>query len=149
MYKPSKELCEILLCNGFKNISYHYTQTHYIFYIGPLKLYNPKLHRLAFALGKGRSKFVIFFEFNDIEIVFGGRNTVIRQADLNEDQLRSIIAFFKMPYNRRYSILDATNCQIELGWETYEKYKNYGFPFDKKFETEFNKCKTNISNKAS
>lgn len=141
MHKPSKELCKILLCNGFKNISYQYTNTHFNFYTGPQDLYDPKLHRLAFAQGKSKSKFVIFFEFNDIEIVFGGRNTEIRQANLTENQLRSIIAFFKMPYNRRYAIADATNCKIELGWDTFEKYRKYGFPFDKKYESAFYECK--------
>ena len=144
MHKPSKELWQILENNGFKNVSYHFAKHHHNFYKGTKDLYNPKVHRLAFSSGKGISKFVLFFEYMDIEIVFGGRNKLLENANLLDSELRSIIAFFKMPYYRKYSIADATDCSVELSSkileETKEKY-GYEFPFDKKFEDAFSEIK--------
>jgi hypothetical protein len=149
MFKPSKELWQILIYNGFKNVSYQYIKEHNNFYDGPKELYDPRLHKVAFAMVKSKSKFVIYFEYNDIEIVFGGKSTIIREANLTENQLRSIIAFFKGPYYRRYSIIDITETRIENSWEIFEENKKHDsleFPFDKKFEKIFNECKIIANN---
>ena len=145
MFKPSTELWQILINNGFKNVSYHYTKSYHNFYSGPRESYNPRYHRLAFSLGKGISKFIIFLEYNDIELVFGGRNRTIRNASINEKQLRSIIAFFKMPYNRKYALADVTDSKIDQCWNILDERKTrfgyYDFPLDKRFETAFLACK--------
>jgi hypothetical protein len=47
----------------------------------------------------------------------------IDRANLTENQLRGIITFFKMPYNRRHAIVEITNTRIENSWEIFEKNK--------------------------
>lgn len=123
MYTASKALWDILCQNGFKNVSFQYKHLHPNFYDGN-KPYDPGIHQLAFATVKGKSRFTLLFEYDVISVSYAGTTISEETNTLTESQLRSIIAFFKMPYNRRYKLIEETNDRIDTGFEQLLKHKN-------------------------
>lgn len=143
MYKASTELINILLNNGFKNKSYVYVRLNDDRF-SCKEPYNPFVYKRMFGIGKGKRRLNFFFDYINMAVIDGGGNITKEYYELNESQLRSIIAYFKLSYQRRLTLKIYTNYQIESAGHLMEEQRKYGYagiPFDIEFEKIYNSIK--------
>jgi hypothetical protein len=97
IYKASEELAQILLKNGFKEITSTKFPDHHKQIIE--NGYNPYESKRAFEIN---SKNYVLFEYDMIKALHKeGCAGSDMKTEFSENEVKSIIAFFKLPYQTR------------------------------------------------
>lgn len=113
-YSPSTELVSILLENGFQDITNKTYPDHYE-YIQQYG-YDPGLSKRVLQYNRGRD--CIKFDYITITPCFQGA-ALESKYSLNEDELKSLITFFKLPYHARVAV-------IGKGLSIFRLHEEYG-----------------------
>lgn len=143
MHKASTELITILKNNGLRNKSYLYTKDYGERY-SCKEPYDPCAYKRAFGLGTGKRRLKIYFNYNYISVTERGRYLTDEYYELDESQLRSIIAYFKCSYQRQKTLKGTCNYKIEFAGQLMKKERERGWvepPFDAEFEKFYNSVK--------
>lgn len=143
MYKPSQQLIDILIKNGFKNKSYQYVPEFGNKYSSK-SVYDPSRHSRVLGLGYGKRKLAFKFDSMFLEVTDRGFIITDRYTQLDECKLRSIIAYFKCSYTRQETIKEYCCRKIELAGQLMKEQRLRGrceAPFDTAFEEIYNSIK--------
>jgi len=135
VYKASQELINILLKNDFRDKSYLYVSDYSRY--SKKDCYNPHVSKRIFGIGHNKRNLVFHFDSNIFFVCY--KACRLMEADeLDENQLRSIITFFKCSHYKQNSI--RSHCEIENAGEMMLEQRSLDIimpPFDKKFEAIF------------
>lgn len=96
-YFASEQLAQILLKNGFKETTKKYYPKH--FERINKEGYNPQIFKRSFSFGR---KMSITFDY--INIIGGGPFASFTSDSLEEDDLKSILTFLKLPIHTQTAI---------------------------------------------
>ncbi|RYY90841.1 MAG: hypothetical protein EOO15_00830 [Chitinophagaceae bacterium] len=139
MYCASNDLIEILLRNGFRNKSFQYVKDYGKKYASK-EQYNPYTHKREFGFGQGKQMLGFYFDYINMAVTERSDYITDQHTELSEDQLRSIIAYFKCTYAKRRSIRSYTSNKIELSGKFMREQRDMDLcdkPFDKSYEILF------------
>ena len=129
IYIPSQELIDIFLKNGFKDVTAKMYPEHHTLSLN--KGYDPRIMKRVLATGT--KNYVQFDYTNIIPCYNGGCTSDDQRYELTEDELKSIITFFKLPYQTRAALRRSRTKIPELYKEYYYSKQNPGW-HDKRYE---------------
>jgi hypothetical protein len=94
-YKASEDLVQIFLKNGFSDI----TVRHYPEHVKRIDKdgYNPNQQKRALAINKNSKNTVVFDYISITPYFHGGCASSDIRLEVTEDELKSIITFYKLP----------------------------------------------------
>lgn len=119
-YEASEELVRILLKNGFRDITNQFYPSH----IERMEQdgYNPQSHKRVFAISKSDH---LKFNYTQIEAFYRGCTGSDMKYKLTVDELKSIIAFYKLPPQSKSYIYSKSRDSITSLYTYYDTICEY------------------------